>query len=158
MDCSAIKSSVTACILGTLIIASTAAAQSSPVGLWKTIDDATGKPAALIRITDEHGELKGRIEKLFAPPADDSNPKCTQCTDTRKDQPIIGMTIIEGMRADTSSNADRKTYVGGNILDPDNGKIYKSRLSMSDDGKTLQVRGYIGVPLLGRTQTWLRAP
>ncbi len=157
MKVGSIKLVMAACILGSLLIASAAAAQSSPVGLWKTIDDATGKPTALIRITDERGELQGKIEKLFAPPADDSNPNCTQCTDKRKDQPIIGMTIIDGMHADSSSNANGKTFIGGNILDPDNGKVYKSRWYLSDDGKTLQVRGYIGVPLLGRTQTWLRS-
>ena len=143
----------TACFLVSVLIASTAIAQSSPTGLWKTFDDSTGKPTAIIRISDDHGELKGEIEKLLAQPADDNNPTCTRCTDRRKDQPIVGMTIIEGMHADSSS-ADSKSFVGGSILDPDDGKMYKSRLLLSDDGKTLQVRGYIGVPLLGRTQTW----
>lgn len=127
-----------------------AAAQTSPVGLWKSIDDATGKAMALIRITDNHGEMKGRIEKLFAPPADDKNPACTECTDARKNQPIIGMTILDGMRADGDA------FGGGSILDPDNGKVYKSRMTLIDGGKKLQVRGYIGVPLLGRSQTWVR--
>ena len=127
-----------------------ATAQTSPVGLWKSRDDATDKPTALIRITENHGQLVGRIEKLFEPPADNPNPRCTECTDARKNQPIIGMTIIDGMHVDGDG------YGGGNILDPDNGKVYKSRMTLIDGGKKLQVRGYIGVPLLGRTQTWLR--
>lgn len=150
-------SAVAACILGSLLIVSTANAQASPLGLWKTIDDATGKPTALIRITDDHGELTGKIEKLLTLHTDDRNPMCTKCTDVRKNQPIIGMTIIEKMHADDSPHADASTFVGGSILDPDNGKIYRSRMVLSADGKSLQVRGYIGVPLLGRTQTWLRA-
>ena len=131
---------------------SAAMAQSSPVGVWKTFDDVSGKPAALVRITDNHGELQGKIEKLFVVAVDDDNPLCTQCTDTRKNQPIIGMTVIDGM------HVDGEIYTGGRILDPDNGKIYKGRMTLIDGGKKLEVRGYIGVPMLGRSQTWLREP
>ena len=131
---------------------SAAMAQSSPVGVWRTIDDATGKPAALIRITDNHGELQGKIEKLFVLAVDDDNPLCTQCTDERKNQPIIGMTILNGMRA------DGEIYRGGRILDPDTGNVYTSRMTLTDGGRKLEVRGYIGVPLLGRSQIWLREP
>ena len=152
MNYGAVKSTVAACILGSLLIASAVAAQLSPAGLWKSIDDATGKPTALIRITDEHGEFKGKIEKLFLSPAEDTNPRCTQCTDTRKNQPIIGMTIVDGMRAEGDG------FGGGRILDPDNGSVYKSRMMLTDGGKKLEVRGYIGVPMLGRTQVWLREP
>jgi uncharacterized protein (DUF2147 family) len=134
----------------TLLVAYDATAQSSPVGVWKSIDDNNGKPMALIRISEHDGELKGRIEKLFSPPPGDKNPKCIKCTDARKEQPVIGMTIIEGMHAEGAA------FGGGTILDPDNGKIYKSRMTLVDDGKKLQVRGYIGMPLFGRTQTWLR--
>ena len=141
---------VTAGVVISLMMMREADAQTSPVGLWKSIDDATGKPMALIRITDTHGELKGKIDKLFAPPADAPNPRCTECTDARKNQPIIGMTIIDGMHAEGDA------FSGGSILDPDNGKVYKSRMTLIDGGKKLQVRGYIGVPFLGRTQTWVR--
>jgi uncharacterized protein (DUF2147 family) len=122
----------------------------SPVGLWKTIDDQSGKPKSLIRITESNGEFRGKIEKLFREPGEDPNPKCDKCEDARKDQPIIGMTILTGMKADGGE------YNGGRILDPSNGKIYKSKMSLANGGKALDVRGYIGVPLLGRTQTWLR--
>lgn len=123
---------------------------ASPVGLWKTIDDQSGKPKSLIRITESNGELRGKIEKLFREPGEDPNPKCDKCEDTRKDQPIIGMTILTGMKQDGDG------YDGGRILDPGNGKIYKSKMSLADNGKKLDVRGYIGMPLFGRTQTWLR--
>ena len=126
------------------------AAGGSPVGLWKNIDDATGKPKALIRITESDGELKGKIEKLFRAPEEDQNPKCEKCEGTLKDQPIIGMTILSGLKKDGDE------YNGGQILDPANGKLYKSKLTVVEDGKKLNVRGYIGMPMLGRTQVWVR--
>ncbi|MES2070310.1 MAG: DUF2147 domain-containing protein [Pseudomonadota bacterium] len=123
---------------------------SSPVGLWKSIDDKTNKPKALIRITETGGELQGRIEKLFNEADADKNPKCDQCTGANKDQPIIGMTILSGLKKDGDE------YTGGKILDPANGKLYNSKLSLIDNNKKLNVRGYIGAPLFGRTQTWVR--
>ncbi|MFC7518883.1 DUF2147 domain-containing protein [Herbaspirillum sp. GCM10030257] len=135
-----------------VLAASAAWAQDvSPVGLWKTIDDETGKPKSLVRITDNGGELRGKIEKLYRDAGEDQNPKCDKCEDARKDQPIVGMTIITGMKKDGNE------YNGGQILDPANGKVYKSKMSLNDGGKKLDVRGYIGVPMLGRTQTWVRA-
>ena len=128
-----------------------ACAQSaSPAGLWKTIDDESGKPQSLVRITESNGEFRGKVEKLFREPGEGPNPLCDKCQDERKNQPIIGMTILTGMKS------ERGEYDGGRILDPSNGKIYRSRMSLGKDGQTLDVRGYIGVPLLGRTQTWLR--
>lgn len=122
----------------------------SPVGLWKNIDDATGKPKALIRITEANGELTGKIEKLFMEPGEDQNPKCEKCEDTRKNQPVLGMTILTGLKRDGDE------YTGGHILDPNNGKVYKSKMHLDDNGKKLNVRGYIGMPMLGRSQIWLR--
>lgn len=122
----------------------------SPVGLWKVVDDHSGKPSALIRITDSGGELQGKIEKLFREPAEDPNPTCVRCTDARKGQPIVGMTIVSGLHKQGDA------YDGGEILDPANGKVYKSKLTLRDGGKKLDVRGYIGVPMLGRSQIWLR--
>ncbi|NIA56600.1 DUF2147 domain-containing protein [Massilia sp. TW-1] len=126
------------------------ASDASPVGLWKAIDDTTGKPSALIRITEERGELRGKIEQLFRAPGEDPNPKCTLCSDARKDQPILGMTIVSGLKKDGDE------YKDGEILDPNNGKIYKSKLSVHDGGKKVEVRGYVGVPMFGRSQVWLR--
>jgi uncharacterized protein (DUF2147 family) len=125
------------------------AQDASPVGLWKTIDDDTGKAKALIRITENNGELRGKIEKLFLD-IGEKNPKCDKCEGAQKDQPIIGMTILSGMKQEGTEYGD------GQILDPANGKVYKSKMSLADNGKKLNVRGYIGMPMLGRTQTWLR--
>ena len=129
-----------------------ALAQETPVGLWKTIDDSSGKPRALVRITEINGVLQGRIEKLFLDPDEPQNPKCVACTDARKDQPIVGLTIVSGLRKE----ADAPVWSGGEILDPKNGKIYKSKATLTDGSKKLDVRGYIGIALLGRTQTWVR--
>lgn len=134
----------------TLLAASSAFADGSPAGLWKSIDDATGKPKALIRISEEGGVLTGKIEKLFRAPEEDQNPVCVKCEGELKDQPIIGMTILSGLKKDGDE------YAGGQILDPANGKLYKSKLTVQDDGRKLNVRGYVGMPMLGRTQTWLR--
>jgi uncharacterized protein (DUF2147 family) len=122
----------------------------SPIGLWKNIDDETGKPKALIRITEQNGELRGKIEKLFRGPNEEQNPKCDKCEGELKDQPIVGMTILTGMKPDGDE------FNGGKILDPGNGKVYKSKMALVDGGRKLNVRGYIGVPMLGRTQTWVR--
>lgn len=138
-------------LVGALLLASGAIAQTAgPVGLWKTIDDASGKPKALVRISEANGELSGKIEKLFRAANEEQNPVCVKCEGAKKDQPLIGMTILEGLRPDGLD------YSGGKILDPDNGKVYKSKAALTDNGKKLNLRGYIGMPLLGRTQTWIR--
>lgn len=134
-----------------LTVCTAFAQEAAPVGLWKSIDDETGKPKALIRISENNGELIGKIEKLFRAPDEEQNPKCDKCEGARKDQPIIGMTILWGMKQDGDE------YNGGQILDPANGKTYKSKMSFGDSSKELNVRGYIGMPMLGRTQTWIRA-
>ena len=127
-------------------------AQATPAGLWKTIDDATKKEKSLVRIVDNAGVYSGKIEKLLDPTSK-PDAVCDKCTDERKDKPILGMTIITGVKQSASA-AD--IFDGGHILDPNDGKVYKVRLSPADGGKKLDVRGYIGMPMLGRTQTWLR--
>lgn len=139
-----------ALIAASLLATPAMADDSSPVGLWKNIDDVSGKPKALIRITETNGVLQGRIEKLFRAADEEQNPKCEKCKDARKDQPIIGMVFMSGLKKDGNE------YNDGEILDPDNGKVYRSKLKLADGGKKLEVRGYIGVPMLGRSQTWLR--
>jgi uncharacterized protein (DUF2147 family) len=138
-------------IISTCIAAlcATAALAQSPAGLWKTIDDKTGKERSTVRITESAGVLSGKIEKLLAPDAK-QDAKCDQCTDSRKDQPVIGMTIIRNVK----KNED--LFDGGDILDPNNGKIYKVRMKLTEDNKKLEVRGYVGAPMFGRTQTWTR--
>ncbi|TAG05022.1 MAG: DUF2147 domain-containing protein [Betaproteobacteria bacterium] len=118
-------------------------------GAWKTIDDSTGKERSIVRITEANGVFSGKVEKLLAPDAK-PDAKCDKCTDARKDQPIIGMTIIR----DVKKNDD--VFDGGDILDANNGKLYKVRMKLSDAGKKLEVRGYIGTPMLGRSQNWVR--
>jgi uncharacterized protein (DUF2147 family) len=127
------------------------AQNDSPVGLWKTIDDETGKPKSLVRITETNGELSGKIEKLFREPNQDQNPKCDKCEGANKDQPILGMTIMTGLKKDGNS------YDGGRILDPAKGKLYNAKVTVTDGGKKLDMRGsVIGFSLVGRTQTWVR--
>ena len=128
-----------------------AAAQSTPAGLWKTIDDDGRTEKSLVRITDTGGVLSARIEKVFDPTKQDA--RCEKCGDERKDQPVLGMTIVKGAKA---SADDAGPWDGGEILDPNNGKTYKVRMKPVDGGRRLEVRGYIGAPLLGRTQTWIR--
>lgn len=138
-----------ACIALALAAAASAAmAQATPQGLWRTIDDETGKEKSLVRIVDNGGVLGGRIEKLLDPAKQDA--KCDKCSDARKGQPVLGMSIIENVR----KNADEPYWDGGTILDPNNGKSYRVRLTPKDGGKTLDVRGFIG-PFY-RNQTWQR--
>lgn len=138
-------------ITALLCVAGAAWAQSTPAGLWKTIDDETKQEKSLVRITEAGGVYSGKVEKGLQPDAKETT--CSKCTDERKDQPIVGMTIIKGVKAHAD---DKDVFEGGEILDPNNGKTYKVRLKPVDGGKKLEVRGYIGTPLLGRTQTWLR--
>ena len=130
------------------VAAGAAFAQASPVGLWKTIDDETKQEKSFVRISENAGVLSGRIEKLIDP--DKQDAKCDKCEDDRKDKAILGMEIIRGVK-----KSDSEPYwEGGNILDPNNGKIYKVRLTPKDGGKALEVRGFIA--FFYRNQTWLR--
>ena len=138
--------------LGLGLFAAIAHAQATPAGLWKTIDDETKKEKSLIRITESGGVFTGKLEKLLDP-ATRPDAVCEKCTDDRKDKPVLGMTLVKGVR---QSESDRERWDGGEILDPNNGKVYMVRLTPGEGGKTLGVRGYIGAPLLGRTQTWFR--
>ena len=142
-----------AAALGLVLVASIARAQATPAGLWKTVDDDGKKETSLIRITESGGVLTGRIERLLDP-ASKADAVCDKCTDDRKDKPIVGMMLIRGVK---QSESDKTRWDGGEILDPDNGKTYKVRLTPGEAGKTLKVRGYIGAPIIGRTQTWIRA-
>lgn len=136
-----------------LTLAAGAHAETTPVGLWKTLDDDSHQEKSLVRIKEEGGVLSGRIEKLLDP-ADPPDARCDKCSDERKNQPVVGLTILRGVKR----NADHpERWDGGDILDPDNGKVYRVRLEPQDQGRKLEVRGYIGTPLLGRSQTWVRA-
>ena len=104
-----------------------------------------------MRIAESGGVYTGKIEKLLDPARQDA--KCDKCSDERKDQPVLGMTIIRNIKHNAG---DATLWDGGEILDPNNGKTYKLRVKPVDGGQKLEVRGYIGAPLLGRTQTWTR--
>ena len=125
-----------------------AAQDAGAVGLWRTIDDETKQPKALVRITESGGVLSGRIEKLFNPSKPD--PVCEACTDDRKGRPIEGMTILTGLKPVGDG------WEEGQILDPNNGKVYRAKARLAEGGRQLEVRGFIGIALFGRTQTWLR--
>ena len=128
--------------------AASAAAQTTPEGLWRNIDDKTGEAKAEIRIAaTPSGALHGRIERALIQSAE---PNCTACTDDRKGQPKVGLEIIRGAK----KSPDDLVWEGGKILDPENGKEYTLRMTPIEDGKKLQVRGYIG-PFY-RTQVWVR--
>ena len=131
-------------------VAPATAGPDSPVGLWKNIDDRTGEAKALVRIEEVDGELRGRIESVLTPGRADA--VCEQCEGDLKDKPIRGMQILEGLRKAGD------WWEGGTILDPNNGKSYRSQLRTIEGGSKLEVRGFIGMPILGRTQTWVRQP
>jgi uncharacterized protein (DUF2147 family) len=133
-----------------LVVQAAALAQAGPAGLWKTIDDDTKQEKSLVRIVDNGGVLSGRIEKLLDPSAK-PDAVCDKCTDERKDKPIVGMTILRNLK---NSADDKEWWDGGDVTDPNNGKVYKARLRTIEGGKKLQMRGYIG-PFY-RTQTWIR--
>lgn len=124
---------------------------ASPVGTWQTIDDKTGKPKALVQISEVDGALQGKIVKVLQ--SDQGpNPICDKCSGERKNKPVTGMNIMWGL------HKDGHQWSGGHILDPKNGKTYKCKLHLVDGGRKLKVRGYIGFALLGRTQVWIRQP
>ncbi|MCH7341816.1 DUF2147 domain-containing protein [Pelomonas sp. CA6] len=136
---------------GLSLLSGLALAQATPAGLWKTIDDETKQEKSLVRISESGGVFSGRIEKLVDASKQDS--RCEKCSDERKDQPVQGMTILRNVKKNAD---DAGLWDGGDILDPNNGKVYRVRLKPVDGGKKLEVRGYIGMPMLGRTQTWIR--
>jgi uncharacterized protein (DUF2147 family) len=142
-------------MLGAMALAYALAASAGdphgPAGLWKTVDDKLKVPRSLVRIVEVNGVFEGRIEQLLnRQPDDDPQNLCTACPGERKGKPLVGMTILSGLRKDGDA------YAGGEILDPKNGKTYRCRMELADGGRKLNVRGYIGISLIGRTQTWLR--
>jgi uncharacterized protein (DUF2147 family) len=133
------------------LTASVAMAQMTPVGLWKTISDKDGTPQSEVRIVENGGVVSAKLEKIYRTTFK-GDETCVECKDDRKDKPIIGLEIMRGLKkAD-----DKDVWEGGTIVDPDNGTVYKARVTPIDGGKKLEMRGYVGAPLFGRTQTWIR--
>jgi uncharacterized protein (DUF2147 family) len=122
----------------------------SPVGRWQMIDDETNEPRGIVEVTEVKGELQGRFVQAYPRPGEVPNAVCVKCEGERKDKPIVGMIILWGLKASGSN------WSGGHILDPTKGKVYQATLSLADGGSKIRVRGFIGVALLGRTQTWIR--
>lgn len=133
-----------------VLAAGPALAQMTPVGLWKTIDDESKKEKSLVRIVESGGVVSGRVEK-FLDPETKADSVCEKCTDERKDKPVLGMTILRNLKP---GDDDKSVWDGGDVLDPNNGKVYRARLKPLEGGKQLQLRGYIG-PFY-RTQVWIR--
>jgi uncharacterized protein (DUF2147 family) len=124
---------------------------AAPAGLWQTVNER-GEREALVRIVEVGGELRGSVVQVFSPPAPGANPLCEACSGELRNKPIVGMEILRGLRW------DGEQYSGGEILDPDEGRVYRCTVRLLDGGERLEVRGYAGISLFGRSQVWLRAP
>ncbi len=140
-------------LLSLPIFTSFALAQNTDpaLGIWKTIDDKTNQALSLIKIDLVNGMLEGTVIKTFPPAGETPLLYCNLCKDERKDKPIIGMKIMTDLKRDQPG-----VWSGGKILDPKEGEVYKVKIT-TEDGKKMDVRGYIGFPLLGRTQVWYKA-
>jgi uncharacterized protein (DUF2147 family) len=135
-------------LVGGAILGQARASEPTPAGLWKTVDDKTGKTRGCVRIYESNGEIFGRIESSVDPK--DAREKCDKCSDERKNQPLIGLVILRSMKRNGGE------YAGGDILDPETGIVYRCKLRMVEAGRKLVLRGYIGASLFGRSQVWIR--
>ena len=125
------------------------AAGPSPAGDWRTFDDRTGKERGMVHIDDTGGIVTGRVVSTLDPA--EASHVCDKCDDDRRGQKLIGLEIIRGMRPDGEGWSD------GRVLDPETGGIYRGKMHLEDGGQKLVLRGYLGISLFGRSQTWIRA-
>lgn len=143
---------LTSCVLSALMQLTYAGTYPpfSPIGFWKTIDDASGQPKSIVQIWDANNVLYGKVVKLFKEPA----RLCVACSGEKQNKPILGMEVLSGFK---QSDKNKNEWLGGQILDPKNGKVYHCTIQVLNKGNKLRVRGYIGIPLFGRSQIWLRS-
>jgi uncharacterized protein (DUF2147 family) len=130
------------------------AAEPTAVGLWEQVDENTGRAESWFRISEKNGVYQGNIVKMFPKPGDNTNEPwvCDKCEGEEKGAPVLGLALIKGMRR------DGLRYEGGTIMDPRDGQVYRALMNLSSDGKKLEVRGFLGFALFGRSQVWNRLP
>ena len=128
------------------------AAEPTATGLWQQVDDKTGEVGGWFLLFEKDGAYQGAIAKTFPKPGEDPNPLCKKCEGDQKNAPLLGLVLIKGMKRTGLK------YENGTILDPRDGKVYNALMEVSPDGKTLTVRGYLGLEMLGRSQFWKRLP
>lgn len=134
--------------LNTSVFASTNL--NSAVGYWQTIDKKTNKPSSVIKIWQQDGKYYGKIFKIFTEDGHKTTDRCVKCRGEDKNKPMLGLVIVRNMTYKGNQ------YVNGQVLDPTSGKIYHAKMWVANKGQELRLRGYIGIPLFGRTATWYR--
>jgi uncharacterized protein (DUF2147 family) len=147
------RSMVAAAVL--LIVAAASpvrAAEPTAAGLWEQVDENTGKPESWFKITERNGVYEGALVKIFYKPGEDPNWVCDKCQGAEKGRPVLGLTLIKGMQRNGLS------YENGTIMDPRDGSVYRALMRLTPDGKKLEMRGYLGISLFGRSQVWNRLP
>ena len=128
------------------------AGEPTAVGLWEQVDENSGKAESWFKIVERNGVYVGNIVKMFPKPGDDENWLCDRCEGDERGKPVLGLALIKNMQRNGLS------YENGTIMDPRDGKVYRALMRLSPDGQKLEVRGYLGISLFGRSQVWNRLP